>query len=67
MPKEAPCEPKTDAPDNGLAPEVDQSSGLKMKAQAFDPSVLTYDPEDPEYDEEVRKRAEKARKEADKG
>lgn len=51
---------------SGLAADTDQSSGLRMKAQEPDKSVLTYDPEDPEYDEDVRKREEKARKEADK-
>ena len=51
---------------NGLASEVDPSSGIVMKAQPFDKSVLTYDPEDVEYDEEARKAAERSRKEADK-
>lgn len=50
----------------GLASETDQSSGIQMKAQAFDPSVLTYDPKNVEQDEEVRKQAEKARKEEEK-
>jgi len=48
------------------ATETDPSSGIVMKAQKFDPSVLTYDPKDVEQDEEVRKRAEKERKEAEK-
>ena len=51
---------------SALSSDTDQSSGLVMKAQEPDKSVLTYNPEDPEYDEEVRKRAEKARKEQDK-
>lgn len=46
--------------------ETDPSSGIVMKAQDFDPSVLTYDPKNVEQDEEVRKRAEKERKEAEK-
>lgn len=50
----------------GLAGETDPASGIKMKAQSFDPSVLTYDPEDPEYDEAVKKRVDKERKEAEK-
>lgn len=48
--------------DNGLASEVDPSSGIVMKASEADPSVLTYDPEDVEYDAEAKKRADKERK-----
>lgn len=51
---------------SGLSGETDPASGVKMKAQEPDKSVLTYDPEDVEYDEERRKQAEKDRKAADK-
>ena len=50
----------------GLSEETNQASGIVMKANKVDPSVLTYDPSDVEYDDEARKAAEKARKEADK-
>lgn len=50
----------------GLRQETDQSSGIIMKANPVDKSVLTYDPNDVEYDEDVRKEAEKARKAEDK-
>ena len=46
----------------GLRSETNQASGVIMKANKVDPSVLTYDPADVEYDEEARKAAEKARK-----
>lgn len=51
---------------HGVREEVDQSSGIRMKSQEPDKSVLTYDGSDPEYDEERRKQAAKERKEADK-
>lgn len=51
---------------SGLRSDTDQSSGVVMKAQEPDKSVLTYDPNNVEYDDDVRKEAEKARKEADK-
>lgn len=51
---------------SGLRSDTDQSSGVVMKAQEPDKSILTYDPNDVEYDDDVRKEAEKARKEADK-
>ena len=51
---------------SGLRSDTDQSSGVVMKAQEPDKSVLTYDPNDVEYDDDVRKEAEKSRKEADK-
>lgn len=51
---------------SGLRQDTDPSSGVVMKAQEPDKSILTYDPTDVEYDEDVRKEAEKARKEADK-
>lgn len=50
----------------GLRQETNQASGVIMKANPVDPSILTYDPKDVEYDEEVRKQAEKARKDEDK-
>lgn len=46
----------------GLAERTDASSGIVMKANPVDKSVLTYDPEDVEYDDEARKQAEKNRK-----
>lgn len=46
----------------GLASETDQSSGIVMKANKVDPSVLTYDPADVEQDKDVAKRAAEARK-----
>lgn len=51
---------------SALRQDTDPSSGVVMKAQEPDKSVLTYDPNDVEYDDDVRKEAEKARKEADK-
>lgn len=51
---------------SGLSGETDTASGVKMKAQEPDKSVLTYNPEDVEYDEQRRKQAEKERKAADK-
>lgn len=50
----------------GLRQETNQASGVIMKANPVDKSILTYDPENVEYDEEARKAAEKVRKEADK-
>lgn len=53
----------------GLASDTDSASGIVMKAQDFDPSVLTYDPKDVEQDKDVAKRAAadaKAAEEADK-
>lgn len=50
---------------SGLAGETDPSSGIRMKAQEPDKSVLTYDPNEVEYDENVKKRAEKERKAKD--
>jgi hypothetical protein len=46
----------------GLASETDQSSGIVMKANKVDPSVLTYDPKDVEQDKDVAKRAADERK-----
>lgn len=51
---------------SGPGDQTDNSSGIVMKAQEPDKSVLTYDPTDPDYDEKVRKQAEKDRKAADK-
>jgi len=50
----------------GLRQQTNEASGIVMKANPVDKSILTYDPNDVEYDEEARKAAEKARKEADK-
>lgn len=50
---------------NTIGGETDPTSGIRMKAQEPDKSVLTYDPNDVEVDEKVRKEAERSRK-ADK-
>ena len=47
---------------NTIGGETDPTSGIRMKAQEPDKSVLTYDPNDVEVDEEVAKRADKERK-----
>lgn len=47
---------------HGLRQETNEASGIVMKANQVDKSILTYDPEEVEYDEEARKAAEKARK-----
>lgn len=46
----------------GLASRTDPASGIVMKANKVDPSVLTYDPADVEQDKDVAKRAAEARK-----
>lgn len=51
-----------EADTNTIGGETDPTSGIRMKAQEPDKSVLTYDPNDVEVDEEVAKRAEKERK-----